>query len=154
MKHLCDTCCDAMDGAPDIHRAACNKGYQLRGPSGEIVKCSNYDSLPEVQINLKQIQKDKTDKLINDPIIKESALKLFADGQEVGTMTPVQESNDKKPPLGARPYYIASGDRIHELAEAISRHAGSPNRNLDSMRKWAMEIIAQCDLIEKMEAES
>ena len=133
MKHLCDTCCDAMDGAPDIHRAACNNGFQVRGPSGEIVKCSNYDILPEI---------------ISKP---GSTAKLFAADQEVGTMTAVQDSNDKKPPLGAKPYYIASGDRIHELAEAINRHAGSPNRNLDYMRKWAREIIAQCDLIEKME---
>ena len=53
---------------------------------------------------------------------------------------------EMKPPLGARPYWVAAKERINELCEAIIR--ADPSQNYSSIRKWAEEIIQQCDLIE------
>lgn len=58
---------------------------------------------------------------------------------------------NKKPILGVKPCYIASYSRITDLAEAIVRHSNECERQ-DLIKMWAKEIVAQCDLLEKMEA--
>lgn len=59
--------------------------------------------------------------------------------------------SDKRP-LGVPPYYINVSARIAELSEAIYRYAGEPMRSSTPLiKEWAKEIVAQCDLVEKME---
>lgn len=54
-----------------------------------------------------------------------------------------------KPPLGARPYYIMAIDRIDELSKAIYDYSQETSKT-DLIKKWASEIILQCELIEAM----
>ena len=54
-----------------------------------------------------------------------------------------------KPNIGARPYYITAINRINELSKAI--YDCSNDENINDMRKWAIEIVAQCDLISTMQ---
>ena len=56
----------------------------------------------------------------------------------------------KKPPLGCIPFDITAEHRIHHLASAIDRYSGDVESNTDLIRKWAKEILLQCDLIEHM----
>ena len=59
--------------------------------------------------------------------------------------------SDKRP-LGATPYFINASARIAKLSEAIYRYSGEPMRSSTPLiKEWAKEIIAQCDLVEKME---
>lgn len=51
-----------------------------------------------------------------------------------------------KPPIGARPYYIAAENRIMELADAIRRNPGGEN-----VPEWAREIMLQYELMRRME---
>lgn len=53
-----------------------------------------------------------------------------------------------KPSIGAVPYYIQAGQRIAQLGEAICAY--SQEDRPDIIKKWAKEIILQCELIEKM----
>lgn len=54
-----------------------------------------------------------------------------------------------KPPLGARPYYIMAINRIDELSKAIYDYSQETDKT-DCIKKWASEIILQCELIEAM----
>jgi len=57
----------------------------------------------------------------------------------------------EKAPLGAVPFSIQVDGRIKDLAGAIDRYADySSGAKYLSMRRWAKEIILQCDLAEKM----
>lgn len=58
-------------------------------------------------------------------------------------------NDTNKPPLGARPYYIAAENRIKELAQAISRYADTGMT--ENITEWAQEIILQCALLEVMQ---
>ncbi len=55
-------------------------------------------------------------------------------------------NNSAKPLLGAKPCYIQADERIKDLSEAISRYAGTGNYK--TIRKWAKEILMQCDIAE------
>lgn len=57
-------------------------------------------------------------------------------------------NNTEKPPVGVKPYYISSGERINSLAEAIQRY--STTKNYKTIKLWAGEIICQCKLVEIM----
>ena len=57
---------------------------------------------------------------------------------------------DNIPPIGAIPDYVVARKRIKSLSQAISRYAMSPGQNTEIMKQWAAEIIAQCELIEKL----
>lgn len=52
-----------------------------------------------------------------------------------------------RPPLGAKPYYVALPERIKELAEAILRNA---NDTSGVCIKWAEEIIELSTALENM----
>ena len=58
-------------------------------------------------------------------------------------------SDYDKPPLGCAPSYIPACDRIADLSIAICRNSSTAEYNLGHIRKWATEILAQCDIIEK-----
>lgn len=53
-----------------------------------------------------------------------------------------------KPPLGAKPCHIHAEQRIEDLSNAILRNIGSGKSKYDLIRKWAKEIVLQCDLAE------
>lgn len=53
-----------------------------------------------------------------------------------------------KPPLGAKPCRIHAEQRIEDLNNAILRNINSDKPKYDLMRKWATEIVLQCDLAE------
>lgn len=53
-----------------------------------------------------------------------------------------------KPPLGVRPAYVAAWQRIRELIEGIRRQYESPDGNSELVKKWAIEIKLQCQIIE------
>lgn len=53
-----------------------------------------------------------------------------------------------KPPLGTKPCRIHAEQRIEDLSNAILRNIGSDNPKYDLIRKWATEIVLQCDLAE------
>ena len=54
-------------------------------------------------------------------------------------------SKSEKPPLGAKPYYIAHGERIHDLADAIKR-----TDDINDIRFYISEMLLICTLIEDM----
>jgi transcriptional regulator with XRE-family HTH domain len=51
-----------------------------------------------------------------------------------------------RPPIGVKPYYVASIQRIQELADAISRNPG----NMKMAAEWACEILEQVELTKRM----
>jgi len=54
-----------------------------------------------------------------------------------------------KPPLGCKPSWLSSSERIGELSEAITRNIESPyKKNMDYIRKWATEILYHCAIME------
>jgi len=53
-----------------------------------------------------------------------------------------------KPPLGCKPSWLSSGERIRELTGAITRNIESPNKDIDYIRKWATEILHHCAIME------
>ena len=55
-----------------------------------------------------------------------------------------------KPPIGIAPYYIIARSRISSLAQAIDRYAFETNTDTELIKKWADEIIAQCNLIDEL----
>lgn len=71
-------------------------------------------------------------------------------GKILNTMFPGETdlTLEKKPPLGCPPYWVAAGDRIKEISDAIGRYSGNINSKYSTIRKWAEEIIQQCDIVE------
>jgi hypothetical protein len=58
---------------------------------------------------------------------------------------------EKKPPLGARPAWIAQKERIYELVEAIRRYTGTAEANYRLIGAWAFEIYGLCKILDKLE---
>ena len=52
-----------------------------------------------------------------------------------------------KPPLGCKPACISSVERMQELAEAISRQLESDIVNEQLIKRWATEILFQCEIM-------
>ena len=55
----------------------------------------------------------------------------------------------KKPALGAKPAHIVAWDRISELTKAIGRQFNEGEMNTELVKKWAREIIMQCNIIDE-----
>lgn len=55
---------------------------------------------------------------------------------------------DTKPPLGCKPAFVSSQERIIELSEAITRNA-KDTCNEYLIKKWATEILYQCEIMTK-----
>lgn len=53
-----------------------------------------------------------------------------------------------KPPLGCKPAYVSSPERIVELSKAITRQA-EDICNEQLIRRWATEILYHCEILEK-----
>lgn len=61
------------------------------------------------------------------------------------------QQNTDKPPLGTKPCHIHAEQRIEDLSNAILRNIGSDKPKYDLIRKWATEIVLQCDIAEIIE---
>lgn len=55
----------------------------------------------------------------------------------------------KKPPLGCKPSWISSCERIKELSEAITRNIDVVHKDTGNVKKWATEILYQCEIMEE-----
>lgn len=55
----------------------------------------------------------------------------------------------KKPPLGCKPSWVSSCERIKELSEAITRNVGGVHKDTKNIKKWATEILYHCEILEK-----
>lgn len=55
----------------------------------------------------------------------------------------------KQPVLGVAPYYIVAEIRIKNLTGAIQRQF-EQKPDLKLIKKWAQEIVIQCEVIEKL----
>lgn len=77
--------------------------------------------------------------------------------KEIMDSLTAHESLYKKPPLGCKPSWISSCERIKELSEAIIRNvngavtkdANGVYVDTDHVKKWATEILYQCEIMEK-----
>lgn len=62
-----------------------------------------------------------------------------------------------KPPLGCKPSWLSSCERIEELSEAIIRNVNGAvtkdvngvHKDTSNVKKWATEILYQCEIMEK-----
>ena len=63
----------------------------------------------------------------------------------------------KEPPLGCKPSWLSSCERIKELSEAIIRNmngaitkdANGVYKDTSNVKKWATEILYHCEILEK-----
>ena len=53
-----------------------------------------------------------------------------------------------KPALGVKPCWLASEERIGDLADGIKRQIESGKPDLKLIKRWTREIGGQCELIE------
>lgn len=54
-------------------------------------------------------------------------------------------------PIGSAPYYTNARNKILSLAQAISKYASEYNHATEPIRAWTEEIMALCDLLDKIE---
>lgn len=59
----------------------------------------------------------------------------------------------EKPELGCKPYYVASGQRVYDLAAAITRYAENIDTEYQLISEWAEEIKMHCDIAKKFDKE-
>ena len=58
----------------------------------------------------------------------------------------------KKPELGAKPYYVVSGERVYDLAAAaITRYAENIDCEYEKIEQWADEIKMHCMIAKKFD---
>ena len=55
----------------------------------------------------------------------------------------------EKPALGVEPAWLHAWSRIADLVDAIERQYYSQDMDAAPVKKWAREIILQCEIIEK-----
>lgn len=77
-------------------------------------------------------------------------MRKFLAQDTVGNMkrTDLFSDDAKKPPLGCRPAWLISRERILELSEAIERWAKSSQKDVSHIREWATEIYCHCVILE------
>ena len=77
-------------------------------------------------------------------------------GKVLSTAESTEETQEKswkpvynKPPLGCKPSWVSSCERIKELSEAISRNINGVHKDVKNVKKWATEILYHCEIMEK-----
>ena len=59
-----------------------------------------------------------------------------------------------KPPVGAKQCAVVESDRVQQLAEAITRYAGSTDGGKwGLMKMWSAEIKLRCEMVENLRKE-
>ena len=71
-------------------------------------------------------------------------------GQKIDWSEYPTETEEEKPVLGTKPYYVAAWQRIGELAEAIERQYQSNKGDTELVQMCAAEIGWQCSIIESL----
>lgn len=71
----------------------------------------------------------------------------FWDENTINKMKDDWKPTFTKPPLGCKPACISSVERMQELAEAISRQLESDTVNEQLIKRWATEILFQCEIM-------
>lgn len=133
---ICERCKYAHEGCPDINNFASCVSSEKVYSNGEIIGCQNYtEACPTLQFTIDS----------GDTISAHSH--SVTDGLDPTEMI---HPEDNRQPIGAKPAYIAAGDRIDDLARAIIRYAHFGGDAPNSIRRWAKEIVLQCDLIDTM----
>ena len=69
------------------------------------------------------------------------------DNQQTTINIVIGNRTHEKPPIGAKPCFIAAAERIQDLADAISRCPST----FSFVKSWANEILLQVELVEKAE---
>lgn len=91
--------------------------------------------------------------MIDNKNIEEGIENLRMFSEVYGRIADTVKERTEKPPIGTAPSWIVAGKRMEALSAAIERYAGAGVviRGTDTIRKWAKEIILQCDLVDSME---
>lgn len=74
---------------------------------------------------------------VNRDAMKKFMTELLETIMVTTASTPKQEN--RKPPLGCRPYYVAISERIRELSEAIGRYSSESGKSMQ-IQLWTEEI--------------
>jgi len=103
--------------------------------------------------------KDWQDKKVEDmteeqcrEAVKELREKLLTENksaEENMAQTELWKPMYKKPPLGCKPSWVSSCERIKELSEAITRNINGVHKDTSNVKKWATEILYHCEIMEK-----
>lgn len=59
----------------------------------------------------------------------------------------MDQTQQSKPPLGVKPYWMVSWSRISDLVEAIERQYEDASGNAKLVELWAREIVLQCQIL-------
>lgn len=62
----------------------------------------------------------------------------------------MDQTQQSKPPLGVKPYWMVAWSRISDLAEAIERQYEDANGNAELVELWAREIVLQCQILNRL----
>lgn len=62
----------------------------------------------------------------------------------------MDQTQQSKPPLGVKPYWMVAWSRISDLAEAIERQYEDESGNAGLVQLWAWEIILQCQILKQL----
>lgn len=170
MEMLCDKCIHGYDGAPNIMRPECYDSIIKRDKSDYVVSCSNYKQKPLITVDGKTIEEIfngethavkpgicPTCSKQNSTACKRS-VKSWNERHEIdgcslyhpASLTiPKDEAIVKPDPPEVPSAYAAANKRINELSGGISYLSGCYGDSYKSIRRYAKEILAQCDLIER-----
>ena len=62
----------------------------------------------------------------------------------------MDQTQQSKPPLGVKPYWLVAWNRISDLTEAIERQYEDENGNTELVELWAKEIVLQCQILKQL----
>lgn len=62
----------------------------------------------------------------------------------------MDQTQQSKPPLGVKPYWMVAWSRISDLAEAIERQYEDESGNAGLVQLWAWEIVLQCQILKQL----
>ena len=62
----------------------------------------------------------------------------------------MDQTQQSKPPLGVKPYWMVAWSRISDLAEAIERQYEDESGNAGLVQLWAWEIVLQCQILNRL----
>lgn len=65
----------------------------------------------------------------------------------------MDQTQQSKPPLGVKPYWMVALSRISDLVEAIEWQYEDENGNTELVELWTREIILQCHILNQLKEE-
>ena len=170
MEMLCDKCIHGYDGTPDLVCHECQDASITRDKSDYVIACSEFKQKPLITVDGKTIGKIFDGKTYTvKPGICPTCSKQHSaactmsvkswnerheiDGCSLYSPVSLTMSKDeavvKMDPPEVPSAYAAANKRINELSGGISYLTGCYGDSYKSIRRYAKEILAQCDLIER-----